>query len=203
MSDGPSDRYSPPSAHVAIMHGETAANVARIDRGTLTCGRSASRQRPWAGAGSGVRATAPVDTASAAASTQKTRRVGSGASCTSSADPSAPTASPASGAELEMTAPRPRRPAGSVSSSDALSAAVARPTATPCTVRATSSQPVASAMRKTAAARMLIGRARSSTGLRPMWSDSRPASTNALSSASTYTANTRVRTMAEKPYSRS
>ena len=39
-SDGPSDRYRPPSAHTANRHGTAAANVPRAWRGTLTRGRS-------------------------------------------------------------------------------------------------------------------------------------------------------------------
>src|ERR1700722_17004364 len=39
-SDGPSDRYRPPSAQVATMHGTAAAKAPRAWRGTVTRGRS-------------------------------------------------------------------------------------------------------------------------------------------------------------------
>src|SRR5580700_4351504 len=82
-SDGPSDRYRPPSAHPATMHGTAAAKVFRACRGTATRGRSEARTPGRRDPGSAMAAAATIPAAKTASSAHQIRRVGAGAYWTS------------------------------------------------------------------------------------------------------------------------
>jgi hypothetical protein len=96
---------------------------------------------------------------------------------------SAPTASPESGDTLVINAPSRLRDAGAASTTAALSAPLATPVATPCTVRAAISPAMSCASRKSPMATACSTSAPSTTGRRPMWSDSDPATSSEIRSA--------------------
>ena len=102
------------------------------------------------------------------------------------------------GATAFATAPRARL----TSSIAAPTAATAAPVDRPCTIRAIISSGTPSARTKTSMAAAWTAIAASSTGRRPMWSDSRPTTSSAASTASAYTRNTIVVVIGEKPHSR-
>ena len=102
------------------------------------------------------------------------------------------------GATALATAPRARL----TSSIAAPTAATAAPVDRPCTIRAIISSGTPSARTKTSMAAAWTAIAASSTGRRPMWSDSRPTTSSAASTASAYTPNTIVVVIGEKPHSR-
>ena len=100
----------------------------------------------------------------------QTRCVGAGAYCTNALAPSPPTAKPHNGPAFVKTGARPL-PSGCRSISVAPSALVARPTATPCTARATNSCATPSAIREQGTNDAFLNSAAlQSTRRRPEWS---------------------------------
>ncbi len=112
-----------------------------------------------------------------------------------------------------MSAPRPRPPMfAAVATSDArrpaeagtssVSAAVAVPVMSPAdspdTIRPARSTPTSGARMNTTVLSALAPRARASTGLRPAWSEDRPASSRAVSTPAAYTAKISVTMAAAK-----
>ena len=118
-------------------------------------------------------ATATPAAASAASRTRKTRVVGAGASWTSRPHPSAPIASPVSGATPLTTPPRRGASSGWRSIRVAPRVPTAAPVATPWAIRAASRSPTPSAAMKHTRDTASSAIAAASTGRRPTWSDKR------------------------------
>src|ERR1700761_2363387 len=93
-SDGPSDRYRPPSAQVATRHGTAPTKVPRAWGGTAILGRSEARTPGRLDPGSAMASTAAMPTANMASSAHQIRWVGAGAYWTSALVVSAPRARP-------------------------------------------------------------------------------------------------------------
>ena len=82
--------------------------------------------------------------------------------------------------------------------SAAVAVPVIRPADSPETIRATMSTPMPGARMNRTVLSALAARATAMTGLRPAWSDDRPASSRVMSTAAAYTANVTVTVAAEK-----
>ena len=123
--------------------------------------------------------------------------MGYGAYCTSTPAPSDPMPWPRVGPIALIRVPRPGACGGLSSINAALNAPVAVPTPMPCTTRAAISQPTPSATLNNSMDASTSAVATSSTGRRPITSDSEPKTSRLVSTASAYTPNTRVSTPAE------
>src|SRR5216684_3324956 len=136
-TEGPSERYRPPSAQLATMIGSSAKTSGRRRAGMPSMGVSeamAPERRPEV---SGVRAMATPAKTIPTNSTAKTRCVGAGAYWTSAPHPNAPIASPLIGATPLTRPARPGECGGFRSTSVAPSVENAMPVAMPCATRAT------------------------------------------------------------------
>src|SRR6201989_225891 len=165
-SDGPSDRYRPPSAQVATKHGTAPAKVDRAWRGTAILGRSEARTPGRLVPGSAMASTATVPAANTASSAHQIRWVGAGAYWTSALVISAPRARPRV-KKLLVTSGARWLPAGCRPISAAPIAPLASPVAMPCRDLATYRAPTLCAVRKTAHPATLRTSAAMITGSRP------------------------------------
>ncbi len=138
-----------------------------------TDGRSSPRRIGPRSTGSGMNHSATAPAANPISNSTKTRRDGAGPYWTSAPATRAPSAWPEVGPPV-VTTDASGRPDGCRSSSAALSAPVASPVAKPCTARAAKSHPTPSAPANTAIATISTTALPSSTGRRPIVSDSGP-----------------------------
>ena len=166
-TEGPSERYSPPSAQLAMMIGTRASTSARRRAGMPRMGFSEAIAPARRADVSGMRPTATPAITAPASSTAKTRWVGAGPSWTSAPQPIAPTARPLIGATLLTRPARPGACGGFRSTSVAPSVENAAPVAMPWKMRAMTSTVTPPAMknRTNAAPSSAIAAAR--TGRRP------------------------------------
>ncbi len=183
ISDGASDRYRPPSAHTAMNTGRPRTKSARARTGIDTRGTSEASAPGRGVTVSGIHSTTAAPTANTMASTPNTSITGWAVNLTAMPVSNAPTASPARGETLVIIAPRRLRDAGAASTTAALNAPLAMPVATPCTMRAPISPAMSSASTKSPIATACSTSAPSTTGRRPMWSDSDPATSSEISNA--------------------
>src|SRR5262249_17622924 len=148
-SDGPSDRYRPPSAHTATKHGMARAKVPRAWPGTATLGRSEDRTPGRLDPGSAMDSTATIPAAKTASSAHQIKRVGAGAYWTSALVIRAPRARPRLEKALVTSGAR-WLPAGCRSISAAPIGPLASPVAMPCKDRPAHKPPILCAVKKTA-----------------------------------------------------
>ena len=124
--------------------------------------------------------------------------VGSGAYWASRPASSGPRASPPRLAADETSDARRPAPGRAVSVSAAVAVPVISPADRPESTRPTNSQPTFGARMNVTALTMLRQIAAASTGRRPTWSDERPASSSAVSTATAYEAKISVMRLVEK-----
>jgi hypothetical protein len=178
------------------------ANPAAMNSARPACGiprprnLSDSAERPLTVSGTTSRPS-PA-TATSPSWTTKGSTVGSGAYWDSSPASSGPRARPPRLAADETSDARRPAPGRAVSVSAAVAVPVISPADRPESTRPTNSQPTFGARMNVTALTMLRQIAAASTGRRPTWSDERPASSSAVSTATAYEAKISVMRLVEK-----